>query len=331
MSIEIKVQRVGKGDCIWLKYGKENKVNIIIDSGTATKAKEFRNIIKSISESNEVIDLLILTHIDNDHINGFKKYISKNDGKIIKEVWFHGKGVKAYAINAPHSPKSAIQLEGIMEQRKMNVNHNIFKGYKKTINEAELCILTPTREAVRRVGTIVDQYVSPHGGGVHNQDLDWIYKNDEYIRDNSDTNAASISFVFSYEGKNIAFLGDAHAEDIIDSKNDFYNGINMDLVKLPHHGSSHNITEDLMKCLLCNNFIISTNQPVDKNTIARVVNSVEKSTIYCNYSWWDCNGYYTKKDREEYVYKEKLIMKELKKDEIIFSDEGCNIWELKKN
>lgn len=331
MSIEIQVQKVAKGDCIWLRYGKKSKGNIIIDSGTATKSKEFSNIIESINKYNEVVDLLVLTHIDDDHINGFKKYIAKSDVKIIKEVWFHGNGVKAYASIAPHSAEGAKELSDIMDAKKMSVNHNVFKGYKKTINDAELFILTPTPEDVLKVATTIDKYITPHGVGVHNQDLDWIYENDKYIRDTSDTNAASISFVFSYEGKNIAFLGDAHAEDIISSKNNFFDGIDMDLVKLPHHGSSHNITAELIKCLGCNYFIVSTNQPIDKKTIARVVHSVEKPTIYCNYSWWDSNGYYTEKDKKEYINKEKLIMKELKKDEIIYSAEGCNIWKLKKS
>lgn len=330
MSIEIQVRKVAKGDCIWLRYGKKYKTNIIIDSGTATKAKEFSYIIDYIAQNNEIIDLLILTHIDDDHINGFKKYIFKNAGEIIKKIWFHGKGVQAYSSIATHSPKSAATLTNILEQKKMNVNHNVFRGDMITINGAKLSILTPTLEAVQKVGTTIQKYIS-HGGGIHNQDLDWLYNNDEYTKDGSDTNAASIAFVFSYEGRNIAFLGDAHAEDIISSKEKYFDGVNMDLVKLPHHGSSYNITDKLIKCLQCNQFIISTNQVVDKNTIARIVHSVEKATIYCNYPWWNSNSYFTKNDKENYISKEKLIMRELEKNEIIYIEQGMNTWELKKS
>ena len=53
----------------------------------------------------------------------------------------------------------------------MNVNHNVFKGDKITINGAKLSILTPTLEAVQKVGTSLQEY-TPHRGGINNQDLD---------------------------------------------------------------------------------------------------------------------------------------------------------------
>lgn len=317
MSVEIQVMKVGKGDCIWLRYGEESKTNIIIDSGTAVKAGEFKRIVKSIEDANEVIELLVLTHIDNDHINGFNKYISEYDGKIIKEVWFHGSGADAYMETSLHSPKNAPQLVDILKEKNININTNVYKKYKKNINEAELYVLTPTFDAVSKVAAIIDDYAEAHEGKIGNQDLDWLYEHDEYKRDTSDTNAASISFVFSYEGKNIAFLGDAHAEDIIESKNELLKDIQMDLVKLPHHGSSHNITEELIQCLGSKKFIISTDQSIDKKSLARIVHAVDNCTIYCNYEWWASNNYFTEKDREDYLDKDKLVMKELKKGEFI--------------
>ncbi|PYG87751.1 metallo-beta-lactamase superfamily protein [Ruminiclostridium sufflavum DSM 19573] len=334
MSIELQVRKAAKGDCIWVRFGKETKGNIIIDSGTAAKAKEFSDIIETVRERNEAVDLLVLTHIDDDHIGGFKKYIAKNDCKIIKEVWFHGSGVNAYEGITPHSPKNAVQLSDIMKKKKMNVNNEVFKGCKRDINGAKLTVLTPEIDAVLRVGALLDDAaagIKPHSEGIHNQDLDWLYENDKYTRDDSLTNAASISFVFCYEGKRLAFLGDAHAEDIIKSKEELFKGVNMDMVKLPHHGSSHNNPEELIKCLACGNLIISANQPADKNTIARIVHSTEKCTIYCNYTWWEGIGYFTEEDAKEYIDKEKLIIKEVEAKKAIFADEGKDIWILRKS
>lgn len=201
-----------------------------------------------------------------------------------------------------------------MNSKKMKVTQ-VFKHKKYSINDAEFYLLTPTKEAVLKVGKIIDKVYKPHRSGIHNQDLDYIYENDKYERDNSDTNGASISFLFSYEGKCIAFLGDAHAEEIIDNNNEILKKTHIDFVKLPHHGSPYNVSEELIKLLGCSKFIISTNQAVEKKTIARIVHAVDKCKLYCNYSWFNRTSYFTEKDKEKYIKTEKLVMKELNKDE----------------
>ncbi|EET88814.1 hypothetical protein CcarbDRAFT_0801 [Clostridium carboxidivorans P7] len=165
------------------------------------------------------------------------------------------------------------------------------------------------------MGEVIDKVYKPHVGEIHNQDLDYIYEKDNYEKDTSDTNAASISFLFTYNDKCIAFLGDAHAEDIIDDDNEILTKAHIDFVKLPHHGSPYNVSEELIKFLGCSKFIISTKQTVEKKTIARIVHAVDKCTIYCNYAWFSRNSYFTNNDKEKYIKTGKLIMKELIRDE----------------
>jgi len=90
--IEIKSFEAGKGDAFLISFGedKETQKHIIIDMGFGTT---YDTYIKSKLENlkRKVIDLLVITHIDADHINGALKFIQENGKfhKIIRvnEVW----------------------------------------------------------------------------------------------------------------------------------------------------------------------------------------------------------------------------------------------------
>mgnify|MGYP000209874703 CR=1 FL=1 len=92
-EIEIEVLPANEGDCILITIEKED-IHILIDGGTA---ETYRNYLKTrliqLKNEGKVIDLLIVTHIDNDHIGGiielFKENGSDMDSKIIRirNIW----------------------------------------------------------------------------------------------------------------------------------------------------------------------------------------------------------------------------------------------------
>lgn len=74
--MDITVIRAGRGDCIWIRWEDQCVHNIIIDSGPAATKAIFRRLIQQeITSKGEAIDLLVLTHIDDDHIRGFLYYL----------------------------------------------------------------------------------------------------------------------------------------------------------------------------------------------------------------------------------------------------------------
>ena len=84
--VEIEVQKACQGDCIWLRCVAEKSVNIVIDAGPSTFAAGFKNLIDKIAGNKERIDLLIFSHIDDDHIRGCIRYLQDEGKKIIDKV-----------------------------------------------------------------------------------------------------------------------------------------------------------------------------------------------------------------------------------------------------
>lgn len=76
--------KAGNGDCISI----QTQTNfVLIDGGTALS---FDNWKESIVGQFEKIDLLIITHIDNDHTNGIIKLLDAEGRPKIKQVYFNG-------------------------------------------------------------------------------------------------------------------------------------------------------------------------------------------------------------------------------------------------
>ncbi|MBN3409352.1 hypothetical protein CJF15_09355 [Clostridium botulinum] len=317
MLLEIKAEKAIKGDCIWIRYGEKNISNIIVDSGPSSFAKGFRKLIHKIIENGEEIDLLVLTHIDDDHIKGFSKYIEDNDCNKIKKIWFNGHGSEVYIKNQPHSPRNVTNLINYINDKGLQVITPVYEGYIEKINEAELTVITPTEEDINNVAKEIDKFIPHSFQSIYNKDLDRIMEDDNFEKDGSKTNKASISFIFSYKNRNIAFLGDAHAEDIVKGKNKFFKDRPIHMIKLPHHGSKYNINKELIECMNAKKFIISTKGPIHKETISRIIQNVDKPIIYCNYEWWRKCSFFTNNDKKKYLNTGKLEIIALDEEEKI--------------
>ena len=70
--LQIFNYNAGKGDCLRLRYTGASGIshNILIDSGVIRFGLEFEAICKQIVENYEKIDVMILSHVDTDHLGG---------------------------------------------------------------------------------------------------------------------------------------------------------------------------------------------------------------------------------------------------------------------
>lgn len=119
-------------------------------------------------------------------------------------------------------------------------------------------------------------------------------KEEAYVPDDSATNGSSIAFVLEVEGKRILFLGDAHAETIVESLITLYGEKNapfrFDAVKLSHHGSFNNNSPKLLEIITCDNWLISTNgdkyDHPDLPTLAHIITNENNNApkLYFNYN-----------------------------------------------
>lgn len=138
-SIQVKSFPASNGESFLIKCVGEKTTNILIDCGYKSTYKVIEEELHNLKNNNEKIDLMVFTHIDNDHINGARSILEDYiNNKIceISEIWYND-FFSIYDIEGC-SDENCIQkefklLRKIIEQRYPN-DPNFFKeevvGYK---------------------------------------------------------------------------------------------------------------------------------------------------------------------------------------------------------
>lgn len=317
---KLKILKAFHGDAMLLQTfdGNKKPFNILIDGGPSNT---FKKKLKKELSSIRTIHLLILTHIDEDHIGGLLKFFKSDlftKIEIIK-YWFNGgnfakikQGNQVGYSEGVEFEKYLLELEGV---KKWETEIVYSKSKIELAKGIEAYILSPTKEILTSLFKNwtelknIQQYTSEQQVGFFsnknhprlNEQLEDIAKEKfkpSYIK-NDIFNHSSIAFLLKTPTFSGLFLGDARVETIIKSlKGLGFNStkkLKVDFVKISHHGSKKNTSNELLNILDCQKFIISTNggkgraQHPNRETLARIVchskrNYKLKTTIYFNYS-----------------------------------------------
>lgn len=91
---EIKMLPARQGDAFWIRWGEEkDPYQLIIDMGTEEIGKKMRERILHLPISQRNFELLVITHVDRDHIGGVLSCLVDSDpieNLKFKDIWFNG-------------------------------------------------------------------------------------------------------------------------------------------------------------------------------------------------------------------------------------------------
>jgi hypothetical protein len=93
---KLEMLPAGCGDSLWLEYGEPGKTHIVlIDGGEKATAAELTRRMKAAMAERQVktlfVDLLVITHYDNDHIDGILELLDRQELSIsFGDIWFNG-------------------------------------------------------------------------------------------------------------------------------------------------------------------------------------------------------------------------------------------------
>jgi len=88
----IKLLPALHGDCIWIEYGEAGSTHhVLVDGGPLGAFGELRAHVEALPVEARDVELLVVTHIDADHIDGIVKLLRHPElGLTFREVWFNG-------------------------------------------------------------------------------------------------------------------------------------------------------------------------------------------------------------------------------------------------
>lgn len=269
--MEIKFLKAGTGDSILIHH---KTYNIIIDGGN--DSNHLLSEIDKIHLKGEVIDLLIITHHDDDHIRGILdflklvvdgKYGNKSD--FVKKVIFNSPrlflGFKPVGTEGLLSYKQAHDVEELLLKIKPQWEQYTDESPPIIFDDLQIDFLAPAIEDLKKYSENNGVYLSS------DFKCDWkepMHSLDKYINDSSQdksiSNKSSVVIKLECENKKILLTGDVtpdRLEIIIDKLvgDNESNPIYFDYIKLPHHGSYRSLNKNIVEKIKCFNYIISTN------------------------------------------------------------------------
>ncbi|GBG56581.1 hypothetical protein SPFL3102_00393 [Sporomusaceae bacterium FL31] len=335
--IEVKILPAYHGDSILIHEKTEKyATNILIDGGIVANYKTLKQQVMNIATNKEYIDLLVLTHIDEDHILGLIQLIKDKDidKKIIKEVWFNSGSIISDHFQKGLSPereilvtptngaqvsfKQAETLEQLLR------SHNIweqkiirFSKEPHQFDNFSITVLSPDEQSLSDlhtnwpVRTKKTGQVSGHATD-YNYSIKELLERKTIPRDPSICNSSSIAFILNIGSKRLLLLGDAIPLKIEESlRNLGYskdNKLYVDLFKVSHHASKNNTSFELLELIDCKKYIISTNGSnhglPNKECLAKIVANQKDTELFFNYP---LNNIFTAAEKIEYSFSCKYL------------------------
>ena len=244
------------GDAIVVEYGPEKRPEfVLVDAGPKEAFQEVKESLRSVLPRDD-LRLLVVTHIDTDHIDGVVKLFgAKGLSLKFDEVWFNGWP------QLDHQPKPVEPCEGsktrgaiqgeYLEVRLKQLPWNTrFAGGPVVVNDdgllpkftlpggLALTLLSPVPEKLEKLKTKWQKVITALLAKYHGEltfekrlESDPVYRDgdDEMPLDmdsvllsaskldSSVANGSSIAFLAEFAGRRCALLGDAHRDTVTET------------------------------------------------------------------------------------------------------------------
>lgn len=351
MKATIKTYPSGSGDCIFFQLDEIlKKYVIMIDCGKYTA--EIKSHVEN--DLGKHLNLLIATHIDNDHIDGLVEMLeqtpdvqidkilyncnqnwngqiqssektyqdiqtlrrflpsrpTKNNGKIKadkavtlaekiveKEEWWQvwnkeyitaetepiilDENNDRYGKLTILSPKPAdiekLNLKFKVEYSRLTkhiLENGGFVEGKETLFELIERVVAMKRENY-------ESYAAQKTGAISNLFEETLLKEayDFKPQGVTDENGASIALMWEYGDKKVLFMGDAEPEDVAIRIKNVYGEkqLNIESIKVSHHGSKHSTSHDLMLQVNSDHYFFTGGNLKDKPSLEAIMKIVKRA------------------------------------------------------
>jgi len=281
-----------QGDCLWIEYGDPQFPHrVLIDGGTPGTINALQERISQLPVDERRFELLVITHVDSDHIGGTLALVNQNlPGLVFDDIWFNG---------WRHLPGSGFEEFGPVQGEELTTwlaapgrpwNEHFHqktvyvpdKGplpVKDLTGGMKMTLLSPGKKELSNLRPKWEQEchkagidpakpppplppLPPGFEGMGAVNIDALAKS-HFNQDTSEANGSSIALLAEFDGRRILLAGDAHAPVLLkniqrQAKGDGQERMRLDAFKLPHHGSKANLSKELLNKIECPRYLFST-------------------------------------------------------------------------
>ncbi len=293
--LRVEALRAKQGDCLLLLYGDPSRPRVsLIDGGPRGVWRDalqprLAQLRKERAPERLAIDLMLVSHIDDDHIDGLiqltdllKEQQNSDDSFLDVDVLWHNSfddlfgetdatgiapgglgrepGLGAGGSFTATSVNQGQTLRDNATALALNVNGPFDGLVRAGVDES--VVRLPDGLAITVLGPAEEQLREFHEAW----DKELIKEHNKFgpaaYLDTSFSNLASIVATVEIEGHTLLLTGDARGDDIIRNARaagllETNDRLPLDLLKLPHHGSDRNVDVDFFETFPADNYVIS--------------------------------------------------------------------------
>lgn len=293
--LSVEMLAADRGDCLLIHYGPLNDRRVVVVDGGITKTGPL--LRDRLIELGGRVELLVVTHIDLDHIAGALDLLRKLPSSIrIGEVWFNDFALLP-GNRETLAPSQGESLAARISHQSLSWNR-LFDGgpiavdpdaeelpTKCTPGGLKITVLGPTLDRLRSLRRVWKREIEQAGlsagsagwlleGLAHAEDIAKITKlavtpvdvdgllKQRFESDSSVANGSSIALLLAYGEKRLLLAADSFSEDIERSVRLIVGSegapLELNAVKLSHHGGRKNTSTDLLDAIACQRWLFST-------------------------------------------------------------------------
>jgi hypothetical protein len=297
--LRIEMLPAAQGDALWIEYGDEaHPRRILIDGGTKSSwPLGLKARMEALPADQRKFELLIVTHIDADHIDGALALLrDDNLGATFADVWFNG---------WRHLPDTPLESLGPVEGelltqalgtrnipwndafggRAVGVNPEGALPRKEFADGLTLTVLSPYAQQLANLKPVWNKVVREAGlepgqpaaetptetppAGLEHLGPDALPDVPTLgavplHADTAEANGSTIAVLLEHDGVSGVLCGDAFPGVVLTSVQRLLeergaDKLTTDAFKLPHHGSHANISKELLERIDTRRFLFSSN------------------------------------------------------------------------
>ena len=302
-DVQVELLKASYGDCIFININDDGEAFIImIDGGPAysyqhkergrIKPGVLHDKLDELKNKGKTIDLLIITHVDEDHIGGIKAWFEHDfpTSDFVQEIWINDDIEIEDITNLQNTSEKAASLISMLRRKGMPFCHKLVTGVTKIYGWGRIIVIAPSVTDHNVIAHDIEKNLKNADTENYGISIREILKAD-YKRDKvTPENDASIAILVQLnDGENDLFLGDSNIDTVINAIKDddrIEKPLHCKWVKLSHHGSKNNFDPELLEYVNADRYIFSTDGSYyghpDKEVLAQLVDKTD-ADIYFNY------------------------------------------------
>ena len=290
----IEMLNAGHGDALLVQYGDDSGTHRILIDGGPYRAYDdpggLLERIQMLGEDERTFELLVITHVDTDHIDGIITLLQEDQLDLtFNDVWFNGWRHLNLAVEGQLGGKQGEFLGALLEHLELPWNQN--EAWANTsgavvvpdngdLPVAELpggataTLLSPGPDQLKALHRDWEKAVkaADFDPGDRRDALEKLKERNDLRprlgegvlgtkKDTAEANGSSIAFVLEYNGHRLLLTGDAFGP-VLEASGKRYatgrGGLDVAAFKLPHHGSWSNLSPALLQLVETSTYLVST-------------------------------------------------------------------------